>query len=425
MGKNWSYYVLLIYTFSVYGPMAAMSIGAGVILAQFIYSYFSKHKLAHFKIAPVQYRNATFGLSIACIWSLVWAKTTALSFYGMVPRIDILRDSYKLWHIWFPFLLVSLLGAQSDKKQQKIIQVWLYCGLALAVFEMIQYHLPIYWPQRLPHLDYDTYVKPTGIKALFLGSYHATGLAGFHLSFASIFIFPTAVWFAWFAIKLRKEGWNQKTVFLALGCVLFFITNILTYSKTTWLVMPILVVSIAVVVLSQRLKVALVAAMIIFAVAGVQSSEFKLRFQGTDTIKERFEVWKANLEMVRQNPLFGVGWHQNSSLSEAYYMHNKMHGFISHAHNNFLDQLASTGILGLGFYLFWNFLIIWFALDVYRKSKTDLTRAFGLGCVFAWGSFHFFGLTQTNFWDAKVMHQMGWVIAMTFILHAGIKSSTR
>ncbi len=417
MVKNSIYYILVLYTVSVFGSMAMMSIGAGIASAAFIYLLFQKEFLKNIQIIPKKYFKITVIFSIACVWSLIWAKSTGLLFYGMSPQIDVYKHSYKLWHIWFPFLIVGLISYVNDKKEKDILKIWLLTALGFAVFGIIQYHFPIAWPQRLPHLDYDNYVKPVGIEKLYRGSYHANGLAGFHLSFASIFIFPTAVWFMLLAIKLQKEGLNKKTMLLGIGSILFFITNILTYSKTTWLVMPILVIAISLVMLTKKLKIPLVIVMTIFVLIGIQTSEFKLRFQGTDTMKERIEVWHANFEMIKQYPIFGVGWQQNSALSEAYYKAHQTNGFISHAHNNFLDQFAGTGVFGFVLFLIWNFLNIFFALEIYRKSDQDLYKAFGLGTVFAWGSFHFFGMTQTNFWDAKVMHQMGWVIALTLILY--------
>lgn len=416
MIKKISFLVLFLYTFAVYGSMAMMSIASGLVFALFLYKLFQKDFLQNLKTIPIKYYKTTALLSFACIWSLFWAKYSGLTFFEMSPSIDVFKHSYKLWHIWFPFILVALIQSNQEDTG-KIVKTWLLFGITLVCLGILQYHFPIGWPQRLPHLDYDTYVKPTGIARLYKGSYHANGLSGFHLSFASIIIFPTAVWFTLFVMKLRNEGFTNKVKWMGLGSILFFMTNILTYSKTTWLVMPLLVVAISAVMLTKKVKIPLIGMMILFVVIGTQTSEFKLRFQGTDTMKERFEVWGANLEMIRQYPLFGVGWQQNSQLTEAYYKSKNMHGFISHAHNNFLDQFASTGLFGFVLFLIWNVMNIYLALDIYRKSKNELFKSFGLGTAFAWGSFHFFGLTQTNFWDAKVMHQMGWVIALTLVIH--------
>ncbi|MBI2606642.1 MAG: O-antigen ligase family protein [Deltaproteobacteria bacterium] len=417
--------VLVVYILSVYGSMAVMSVGSGVVFAAWIFLFARPRvfagEVAGWTRSPLW--RPTLVLSLACVWSLAWARISGLEFFGARPEIRWIEDTRKLWHIFFPFVLSSFLMRLSDEDFRKALWLWLGAGAALACFGILQYYVPIYKSQYLPHVTYDTYVRGSGALDFLRGRYHATGLTGFHLSFASIFGFPTGVWFALAALRWREEGWTQRTRWLAAGAILFFITNILTYSKTTWVALPLLVLGVAFVAMKGRIRYILTAVMIVFAAVGMQTSEFRLRFQGTDTIKERLEVWSANLEMLKQHPLFGVGWHHNSDLSEAYYKARGMHGFVSHAHNNFLDQLASTGAFGLAGFVWWNFIVIAAAYRLFRRggvvspsadSETRLLyRALGLGFFGGWFLLHLSGMTQTNFWDAKVLHQIGLVAAFT------------
>lgn len=417
--------VVVVYILSVYGSMAMMSVGSAVVFTAWIF-LFARPQV--FACEVVRWTRSplwkpTLMLSLACVWSLAWARISGLELFGVRPEIRWLEDTRKLWHIFFPFVLGSFLSRLPDEDFKKTLRVWLGAGLVLAAFGVVQYYVPIYKSQYLPHITYDTYVRGNGFWDSLRGRYHATGLTGFHLSFASIFAFPTGVWFALTALRWREQGWSQRTRWFAAGALLFFITNILTYSKTTWAALPLLVLGVAFVAMRGRIRYILTAVMIVFAAVGMRTSEFHLRFQGTDTIKERFEVWSANLEMVRQHPLVGVGWHHNSDLSEAYYKARGIHGFVSHAHNNFLDQLASTGVFGLAGFVWWNFVVIAIAYRLFRRggvaaptadSETRLLyRALGLGFFGGWFLLHLSGLTQTNFWDAKVLHQIGLVAAFT------------
>lgn len=85
---------------------------------------------------------------------------------------------------------------------------------------------------------------------------------------------------------------------------------------------------------------------------------------GSDSGKIRLVVWKGALEIFRQHPLFGTGVEtfaysyykvkpkEHNLLSEWDFLYNK-------AHNEYLNYLATTGIIGLGTYLI---MIGWFML---------------------------------------------------------------
>lgn len=412
---------LLIYTLSIFGSMAMMSIGSAIAFVGFVFVLvFDKEKTD----LSIIFRNPLWLPSIilflACAWSLIWAKVSGLSFYGMSPEIQF-KDISKIWHLFFPFVVFVMFSKLEYMDFIKTIRVWLMAALCIAIFGIIQYYFPLYKPQGLPHLNYENYQKGTGLFAMLKGSYHATGLTGFHLSFATIFAFPTSVWLAFTGFKLRNEGFNNKTLFLGFFSIIFLITNVLTYSKTTWLAVPLLVLWTIFLALKGRIRYVLTAIVIVFALVGVTSNEFKLRFQGTDTIKERLQIWGANFEMIKSFPLFGVGWHHNSDLSEAYYNSKGMHGFVSHAHNNILDQWASTGLFGLLGYLYWNLVVVWLSVQVYRKTNQSFWKAVGFGFLGGWFCLHLSGMTQTNYWDAKVLHQISWVTAASLEMYRRMK----
>lgn len=398
------FYSLVIYTICLYGPMAAMSIAAGLVFVLFFGAalkdrQFIGHSLLVWRQTPLLV--PTFLLVFACVWSLVWAKLTALKFLGMQPSIQWIVDSAKLWHILFPFILLALFSKLSNNDLKKLTSLWIIFGFISALLGIVQHYVPLYNPLPLPDVGLEGY-------------FHATGMTGFHLSYASILGFPTGVWLALFAVQYRRRGFfHRQTMVFFVGSLLFFIANIFTYSKITWLAIPLTILLLTFLGISGRLRIALILATLVFSSIWVLSPEVRLRFQGTDTIKERIEVWSANLKMIHEFPLFGVGWHHNSELSQAYYQSKNMSGFQSHAHNNIIDQWASTGFLGLIAFLWWSLVPFVMAMRIYQNNHDFLWRALGLGLVGGWFYLHFNGLTQTNFWDAKVLHQIGWVAAIT------------
>jgi len=75
-------------------------------------------------------------------------------------------------------------------------------------------------------------------------------------------------------------------------------------------------------------------------------------------------------------------------------------------------MLGGTGLIGTSFWLAWCFGLIIILIKQGRtpassdEGRLNLTR----GLICAWVVFHLNGLTQVNFWEAKVQHQMAWAI---------------
>ena len=424
---------LALYAILVYGSMAMMSIGAGIVGCVFLWALFTHKITLKNALRKQKLYLPTLFLSAACVWSLMWAMISGLELYGAQPDIHFLKDIAKLWHIWFPFLLFAMMESLDQEKLVKIFRIWLATGLLMAIFGIVQYYFPVYKPMILPHTTYDTYDPGTGLVALLKGRYHATGFAGFHLSFATIFAFPTGVWLAMTMLKIRRDGFTRNTKIMVAGCFLFLITNILTYSRTTWGLIPVMILGFILIGLKGKARWISVAVLSVLILIAVNTSEFRHRFEGRDSMFERVALWEANLDMIKKFPLFGVGWHHNSDFSEAYYKEknivsdsrNHDRPFISHAHNNFLDQLSSTGMVGFFAFLWWNAIVLVLSLRIYRarevySGKNYIYRAFALGALGGWFCLHVGGMTQTNFWDAKVMHQMGFVVALTMRIYADL-----
>ena len=408
------YYVALLYTVSVYGTMAVMSIGAGIAVAGWLVGRWGDYRtdLRAVRESPVFW--PTVFLGVACLWSLVWAKYSGLTFYLKQPTVT-WDDTRKSWHLLFPFVLFAIFSHLSGSHLRRVVKVWFWLGLASGVLGIVQFYIPIYKPMMLPHVRYAGHVPWTGWLSFLEGGWHATGLAGFHLSYAAIIGFPAAVSLALMAVLFRREGLSLRTGVVAFMALLFFAANMCTYSKIAWLAMPLTVVLIAIIGFKGKPRYLLIASIAIFCVAFGSSTAVRERFGAdTRTFTEHRQTWDANLEMIRQFPIFGVGWHRNAELSQGFYLHvQRTTGFESHAHNNILDQWATTGLFGLIGFLWLNGVLFIMSFRLYRDNHDLIWRSLGLGLIGGWFCLQLNGLTQTNWWDAKVMHQIGWVTAIT------------
>jgi O-antigen ligase len=135
-------------------------------------------------------------------------------------------------------------------------------------------------------------------------------------------------------------------------------------------------------------------------------------------ISTRFELWRTNLEFFEARPILGVGWRLNHEL--AHLRLNSLvsdpevrkNTFIGHAHNNIIEMLAGTGLVGTLAWMLFNFQVLRMAWNSSRRSDLGSAVAWGVFC--AWILLHLNGLTQVNFWEGKVMHQ--WTFALGLLL---------
>jgi len=156
------------------------------------------------------------------------------------------------------------------------------------------------------------------------------------------------------------------------------------------------------------------------------SGEFRSRVNRTigemNGASERKDIWRAHLEVFRENPIFGAGYGQNSrDLPRVY---EKLgidpHTLVSHAHNQYLHLAAGTGILGLLCYL-----VIWFFFlrQCFMLWKHQQLDRWDRGVV--WGitvgliAFLIGGLTEANFEHSKVRFMV--MLAWAYVIYLSRK----
>jgi O-antigen ligase len=191
-----------------------------------------------------------------------------------------------------------------------------------------------------------------------------------------------------------------------------FVCLYLTLSRTLWFALPVGLLVWA--LLNLRPRESGIASLLIAVgvLAGSQLTFIKQRLFVHEANSDRFRLWGANFDFFKLHPWTGVGFRHTEELS-GYYLMGKLHigdVFAGHAHNNFLEMLGGTGLLGTLSWVFYSGVIFWILFKVRNRTARELTFASGL--IAAWVVFQINGLTQVNFWEGKVMHQMmiavGW-----------------
>lgn len=128
---------------------------------------------------------------------------------------------------------------------------------------------------------------------------------------------------------------------------------------------------------------------------------------------QRITMYKAAWHGFKESPLVGLGFRQfepnSSRLKEQYGLGDIQ--FAGHAHNNFFEHLASTGIIGFLALLFFH--LFWFLEMMKRKDVVgDITLPFIV-------AFSVSGLFQYNVGDAENLFMIMMVYALSQIYWRG------
>jgi (heptosyl)LPS beta-1,4-glucosyltransferase len=384
MLRRASFLFLLLFvftsTFSI--ALSQLSLGIGVVL---------------FLTAAIKDRRSPFIRELKWLWIaiglyLAWLMLVCLLQDDPARAVDHIRED------WL-FLIVPLAAAQlaKDKRLESTVVV-LGAGLLLiSVVSMImvlfgvQYH----WPEGLvPVADSAERMRGNFTHALTFGNYAAVG---------------SAFLLTWVLARGRVlAGWS-RWVILAGGAA-GAVATILTVSRGPILALGLGLVSLVFLTHKGRrwwLLGGIAASVLGFmAMPGLQDRFTRgLSLQLTpDWPGGRLYIWQQSLDMVAGEPLFGVGpgnfsaeYHDRAgeSLGKTYY--------YSHAHNDFIQAAARSGIPGL-----LTFAFLWLtALGLMWKAKESLAddparRGAVLAAFLASIVFLASSMTEATFADEEV-----------------------
>jgi O-antigen ligase len=387
---------LAIYFVVILGTQATMSLGIGVVLLAALFGFESPKAIWLAMLAAARepetrrYLRATNFLTLACFLSLLFAKLTPVELAGEKPDVHFVRDMWKAWYFYWPLFTVPCMLALSQPTRRRLYQVYLYAFGLAAALGILEFFIG--WPayQRIPGMDQ---------------YFHITGFPGFHLSFASIAIFPFFVTLAEM-IEMRILPRKHAIIIAILG----FLAIFGTYSRQVWLALPIGLFVFALFRLPRKQAISVLIAGICVGFALVRIPAIGDRISAGIGIKERLDLWRINFEFFKMRPLTGIGWHHNMPMAGAYYKQffpKITSPFIGHAHSNIFEFLGGLGTIGFAAYVYWT----WTTL----KQALRVGGALGAAFFSGWLVFHLNGLTQVNLWESKVLHSMMASIAMILV----------
>ena len=117
--------------------------------------------------------------------------------------------------------------------------------------------------------------------------------------------------------------------------------------------------------------------------------------------RERLCLWRSSYNMFCDNPIFGIGYdNYKEQYQTKYILPEARNSYLTHAHNNFIHMLASTGAAGAFCFLVMWVYSIWFSVKKWFKTKQPvylILFAVITGLMLQ-------GLTEFNMGNSVVMH---------------------
>jgi len=182
-----------------------------------------------------------------------------------------------------------------------------------------------------------------------------------------------AMFWTWLATLAVSQSWlNRKLPMIArlglagVAIAAFYFTVVVRQSWTSgWL--PALV-SIAVIVAVTRPKwfvVGLLALMLLLVIRPEMLHGVLLGGDNEYSLQTRIEAWRILFDIIRLNPLLGIG-------PSNYYSYTALFSILGYSvnfnsHNNYIDIVAQIGLVGLGCFG-------WFAWELGRTIWRSLRR---------------------------------------------------
>lgn len=210
--------------------------------------------------------------------------------------------------------------------------------------------------------------------------------------------------------------WNKKEWFLiGLVALLSIAALILTYTRSMWIVL--LLVIIIFVVLQKSWWPAIAAAVLIAGLGlGLATSSvirdraYELtKLEHDASLESRFGVWKGALAMVRDRPILGVGAKCFMASRVIYQLPVGLTD-LRQAHNQVLNVVAETGIIGLAAFLAWIGYYTVFLFKLAWSATSNLTKALWLSAIGSLVTIVSHGMVDASF---------GAELALLFMLIAG------
>ncbi|PJG81935.1 O-antigen ligase family protein [Caviibacterium pharyngocola] len=209
----------------------------------------------------------------------------------------------------------------------------------VAIYDRFYLHAGAAFSPRTMHIQGGDIAMSLGMFSLLIGFYFATKK---HYKSTALCVFGTLSGITGSLLSTARGGWIGLPIILAI--ILFLYRKQL--SKTFFLsISGVLIAALVIAVSLPETKV-----MKRIQTANNEITAYFEKNNGGTSVGARFDMWKSALLMAKEKPL--LGWGQQGAV-EQHKKHaeqkliSKYAAIFDHAHNQYIDDLAKRGVIGL------------------------------------------------------------------------------
>lgn len=130
----------------------------------------------------------------------------------------------------------------------------------------------------------------------------------------------------------------------------------------------------------------------------------------------RIALWKGSILMFRNNPINGVGIGNFQEVYDTSYTQPNT-ASSSHAHNNFFNFLAETGIIGLSGFIYLLYSILIYLYRSYCKVNDEYYKLFILfSFAMVFGVYVIQGMTEYNFYKSVIGRTTWFLLGLSTVI---------
>jgi O-antigen ligase len=321
-------------------------------------------------------------------------------------RLHSLKDNlHSFWMVFFFYVVIS---SVNDKKYRTLMNILLSVGIISACYGILQGFtgIDVWHRHRLPSNGF---------------LFDAVGGSGLHLTYGGLMSMQCVVF-----LSLFMESKETKTrLFYSAGTALSFFAVIMSFSRSSWVGLAAGLVFLLIMNIRKTWKWAagaVVVSMIIIAlVPFVRTRALTIVSAKKVADSSRFEIWGTAWNILKKNPVFGVGSGNFIKL----YDQNRPAGSHFDAkgepHNDILNCWLNGGVLGLLGYLCLFIVLILSGVRAWLKAPDENFLSLGLAASAIVMLFQ--GLSQCYMTDAE-NGWLFWFFAAGLTVLAQIKETS-
>lgn len=192
-----------------------------------------------------------------------------------------------------------------------------------------------------------------------------------HPNFFAYFLLIPISFASSFLMLTRSRGVRAVCLVMLMLCLTGLV---LTFTRGAWIAAMVMFLILGLFGRKWFLLLAAAATLAIYtAIPSVQERLYWLLQQHNINAASagRLAIWSANLSLVLERPLTGLGLQSFIAYSP----------FHADAHNSYLKLLFETGAIGLFLYCLFFGMNLWYGYRVWRHARDDYERSFALAFV--------------------------------------------